>query len=142
MLPVIIKRNRFPYRDEFISRDILSSFFNDGADYSVPAVNIKESENNFEIDLAAPGLKKEDFQIKLEKNILTISSKKEVEKNENEPNFMRKEFSFGSFCRSFSLPESVDSENIKASHENGILKLELPKFDKAKVKAIKEIMIS
>lgn len=142
MLPVIIKRNRFPYRDELISRDLLSSFFNDGADYSVPAVNIMENENNFEIELAAPGLKKEDFQIKLEKNVLTISSKKEIEKNENGPNFMRKEFEYSSFCRSFTIPESVDSEKIKATHDNGILKLELPKFDKAKVKPFKEIAIS
>lgn len=142
MLPVIIKRNRFPYREDLISRDLLSSLFNDGADYSVPAVNIKDNENNFEIELAAPGLKKEDFQIKLEKNVLTISSKKEIEKNENGPNFMRKEFSYSSFCRSFSIPESVDSEKIKAMHDNGILKLELPKFDKAKVKPFKEIAIS
>ena len=143
MLPVIRKRIYFPHvGDDFFGKDFLSTFFSDGADYSVPAVNIKENENNFEIDLAAPGVNKEDFSINLEKNILTISSGKEVDKEEKGENFMRKEFGFASFTRSFSVPESVNTERIKASHKNGILKIELPKMDEAKVKQLKSIKIS
>jgi len=143
MLPVLRKRSYFPYyRDEFFGKDLLSSFFSDGADYTVPAVNIKEAESHFEIEVAAPGVSKEDFKVKLEKNILTVTSEKEMKKDEEKGNFMRKEFSYNSFCRSFSIPETVDVEKIKASHKDGILVIELPKVDEAKIKFNKEIKVS
>lgn len=143
MLPVLRKRSNFPYyRDDFFAKDLISSFFSDGADYSVPAVNIKENENHFEIEVAAPGLSKEDFKVKLEKNILSVTSEKEIKKDEEKENFMRKEFSYNSFCRSFSIPETVDVENIKASHKNGILIIELPKLDEVKTKFNREIKVS
>jgi HSP20 family protein len=143
MLPVIRKRSYFPYyRDDFFGKDLISSFFSDGADYSVPAVNIKENENHFQIEVAAPGLNKEDFKIKLEKNILTVTSEKETKKDEVKENFMRKEFSYNSFCRSFSIPETVDVEKINATHKNGILSIELPKHDEVKLKFNREIKVS
>ncbi len=143
MLPVMRKRVLFPtYNDDFFGRNSLSSFFSDGADYSVPAVNIKENEKNFEIEVAAPGLSKADFKINMEKNVLTVSSEKKVNKEAEQDNFMKKEFCYNSFSRSFSIPETVDTEKIKASHENGILKIELPKQEEAKLKHKHEIKIS
>jgi len=143
MLPVMRKRVYTPgYFNNFSNRDLLSNFFSDGADYTVPAVNIKENENGFTIEVAAPGLNKEDFNIKLEKDILTVSSENENKKEEGSDNFMRREFAFKTFSRSFSIPETIDQNKIKASHNNGILTMELPKLDEAKVKKAKIIKIS
>ena len=143
MLPVLRKKSYYPYyRDEFFSKNLLSSFFSDGADYSVPAVNIKEDENNFEIEVAAPGLSKDDFKVTMEKNILTVSSEKELKKEEEKENFLSKEFSYNSFCRSFSVPDTIDVDKIKATHQNGVLKIELPKRDEAKTKVNREIKVS
>lgn len=143
MLPVVRKRSYAPrYSDTFFGNDLLSGFFSDGADYSVPAVNIKENENSFDIEMAAPGLNKEDFNIKIEKDILTISSEIENKNETEKEKFTRKEFSFKSFKRSFSIPETVEVDKIKATHKNGILNLELPKLDEAKVKKAKTIKIS
>ncbi len=143
MLPVMRKRVYTPgYFNHFANSDLLSNFFSDGADYTVPAVNIKENENGFTIEVAAPGLNKEDFNIKLEKDVLTVSSENENKNEEIKENFMKKEFSFKSFSRSFSIPETVDQNKIKASHNNGILTIELHKMDEAKVKKSKIIKIS
>lgn len=143
MLPVLRKRAYSPfYRDDFFGNAIISSLFSDGADYSVPAVNIKETENHFEIEVAAPGLGKEDFKINLEKNILTVKSEKEVKKDEKSENYTRREFGYNSFCRSFSVPETVDVDKIKASHNNGILVIELPKSEKLINKLKREITVS
>lgn len=143
MLPVMRKRVLFPtYNDDFFGRNSLSSFFSDGADYSVPAVNIKENDKNFEIEVAAPGLNKEDFKVNLEKTILTVSSEKAINTDAEQDNFMRKEFSYNLFSRSFSIPETIDTEKIKASHKNGVLKIELPKLEEAKLKHKQEIKIS
>lgn len=143
MLPVMRKRVYTPgYFNNYASRDLVSNFFNDGADYTIPAVNIKENETNFLIEVAAPGLNKEDFNIKIEKDVLTVSSENEEKSEENKDNFMKKEFSFKSFSRAFSIPETVDQNKVKASHNNGILEIELPKLDEAKVKKAKTIKIS
>lgn len=143
MLPTIKKRVLFPtYNDDFLGRNSFSSIFSDGADYTVPAVNIKENDKNFEIEVAAPGLSKQDFKVNVEKNVLTVSSEKEVKNGDEKDNFTRKEFSYNSFTRSFSIPESVEMEKIKASHKNGILKIELPKLEEAKLNHKQEIKIS
>lgn len=143
MLPVMRKRVYTPgYLNNHSNRDMLSNFFSDGADYTVPAVNIKENENGFTIEVAAPGLNKEDFNIKLEKDILTVSSEDENKKDENNESFTRREFTFKSFSRSFSIPETIDQNKIKASHMNGILILELQKLDEAKMKKAKTIKVS
>lgn len=104
-----------------------------------PSVNISEREDQYLIELAAPGLAKEDFELKVEKDLLTVSSKKEVSSESSENNFTRREFNFTSFSRSFHLPEEVDNNNIKATYSDGILKIELPKnveLIKNKVKTI------
>ena len=142
MLPAMRKRTYVPsVFDHFFGRDLLSPFFNDGADYSVPAVNIRESETSYEIELAVPGMNRDDLKINLENDILTISSENKSDKEEKTEDYMRREFSYKSFSRSFSLPDTVDSEKIKATHSNGILKLELPKM-KEEVKKSKTIKIS
>ena len=128
--------------------DVFQNFFdNDSVDFFNrrgldPAANILEHPDSFELDLAAPGLKKDDFKIHLENNVLTISSEVKDEKEEEEKNFTRKEFHYNSFSRSFTLPRSVDLEKIKADYENGILIVMLPKKDDARVDLKKEIKIS
>lgn len=108
---------------------------------SVPAVNLKENEKSFEIHMAAPGLNKEDFKIKVDNNILTISNESKSEKEEEEQGkFTRREYAYNKFERSFTLPESADIERIEAKYENGELKLNLPKKED-KIDKVREINI-
>mgnify|MGYP001095616126 CR=1 FL=1 len=110
---------------------------------TIPEVNVKESDNAFEIEMAVPGMKKDDFNIKLENNMLTISSEKKEEKKEGEGQYARREFSYQSFQRSFSLPENlVDSDKIDATYHDGILQLMLPKREHARPRAKRSIKIS
>lgn len=109
---------------------------------SIPAVNIKDNEKDFTVSIAAPGLKKEDFKIALNHNVLTISSEQKSEKEEKEEGkFTRREYSYSSFSRSFTIPDTVETDQIDAKYENGELKILLPKKEKA-VKVTKEIAIN
>lgn len=94
---------------------------------TVPAVNISENDKDFVVELAAPGMKKDDFQVDLERNVLTISSEQKDEKQEEGKHFTRKEFSYQSFQRSFTLPESVNQDKIEATYNDGVLKIILHK---------------
>jgi len=96
-----------------------------------PAVNIIDNETNFEIELAIPGFKKDNFNIEIDDNVLTISSEKKSEDTVDENNYTRKEFLFSSFSRAFTLPETIDEAKIKANYEDGILRLSLPKKEEA-----------
>ncbi len=109
----------------------------------IPAVNIQETEDNFMLALAAPGKSKKEFNIELDNNVLTISSKDKEEKtkSESERNFTRKEFSFNNFKRAFSLPETVEGEKISAAYKNGVLEINLPKKEEAKQQAKRMIEI-
>lgn len=118
--------------DEFLTREYASF---------VPAVNISEDEGKYNLELSAPGFEKEDFKIELKKGMLTISGEHKTEKETKEKNFSRKEFSYGSFQRSFSLPEGIDEEAVEAKYENGILRISLAKWEDPK-KAPREIKIS
>jgi HSP20 family protein len=100
---------------------------------TVPAVNVTETKENFMVTLAVPGMKKEDFDIRMDGNMLTISCEKEETKEEKEMEFNRKEYNYSSFSRSFTLPEEVMKEKIDAVYENGELKLMLPKTEKARI---------
>ncbi len=96
-----------------------------------PAVNIRENEKDFELELAAPGRNKENFNIEIDHEVLTVSYEvKEVE-SEKEKNYTRREFTYSTFKRSFTLPETVDSERIDAKYVDGVLKLTLPKKEEA-----------
>ncbi len=127
--------------DNLLSRDWPSLLDNPGFK-SVPAVNVKESETGYHIEMAAPGMKKEDFRISLENGLLEISSEAKSEQNEKKENFTMKEFHYSSFKRSFTMPEQVDEGRISASYADGILKLDLPKKESAKPVAPKTISIS
>jgi HSP20 family protein len=110
---------------------------------TLPSVNIKESAEEFEVEVAAPGFSKEEFKIELNNDLLTISSEKKMENETKEgENFTRREFSYQSFCRSFTLPNTVASDKIGAKYENGILKVSIPKKEEAKPKPAKQIEIS
>lgn len=127
--------------DNFFGRD-LSDFLQDDFKGSIPAVNIKEEANTFQIEVAAPGLNKENFDIKVDDKVLTISGNKEESKEEKDEKFNRKEFSYTSFQRSFHLPEMVDAEKIEAHYKDGILQISVPKREEAKMKEAKRISIS
>lgn len=136
--------NQFPSLIEnFFGRDINDFFNSNGpALRNVPAVNVVEHTDGFRIEVAAPGLKREDFKLHLNHNNLTISSSQETSKEEKEgEKFTRQEFSYTSFQRTFTLPNSVDSENIKANYADGVLKIEIPKREEAKVKPARQIEI-
>ncbi len=117
----------------------LGDFF--GKRFSDPAANIIENNDSFRLEIAVPGLNKDDFRINLENNILTISAELEDEKREEGKNYSRKEFYYGSFSRAFTLPKTIDLEKIKADYQNGILCVILPKKDEARVETKKEIKI-
>ena len=118
--------------NEFFNRSI-SDVVGSDLSNSYPAENIHESKDNFEIALAAPGLTKEDFEIHLEKNQLSISAKKETVQKEEGVKFTRREFNYTNFKRTFTLPETVDTEKINATYESGVLQLLLPKKTEVKI---------
>ena len=143
-MKTVIKKNTTPYLpsvfDELLNTDWLGGRVNNYT--STPAVNIVENDTNFIIQVAVPGLKKENFNIKLDNDLLTISSNVEKEDSvKKEGKFTRKEFIFNSFKRSFNLPDSVKKTHISASYENGILLLELPKKEEAQVQPSRMIEI-
>lgn len=108
---------------------------------TLPSVNIKEDDNQFDVEVAAPGLEKKDFNIEIDNDVLQISSEKKVENEKKENKYTRREFSYQSFCRSFTLPNTVDSEKIKAQYKDGILNITIPKREEAKPKPAKKIEI-
>jgi len=108
----------------------------------MPAVNIKEDDKKFTLDLAVPGIDKKDLKIELNEDVLTISSERKEEKEENREDYKRREFSYSSFCRSFALPENVNRDKIEANYKDGILTVVLPKQHEDNSKVTKEIKIS
>jgi HSP20 family protein len=108
---------------------------------TVPAVNIVETNDNFEIEVAAPGYSKEDFKVELQHNQLKISSSKENKEQNNSVRFTKREFDYTNWERVFTLPNTIQSENIEGHYENGILHLVIPKKEEAKVKPPKTIEI-
>jgi HSP20 family protein len=118
--------------------DVLDTIFNESflshnPTEQVPAVNIIETENGFAIELAAPGLKKEDFKISLDKNVLSVAAEVKADENAQPKKYSKKEFGYTSFSRSFTLPQTVDQTNIDAAYADGILTLTLAKKEEAKL---------
>jgi HSP20 family protein len=125
----LIKRSEWP-----LGGSLLSDFFDDDrflnrlSGYnSVPAVNVRESDNSFNIEMAAPGYHKEDFSVSCDNGMLTISAERKQENEVKEDNYTRREFGFSSFSRSFTLPTNTNEDDIKANYEDGILKLSIAK---------------
>lgn len=111
---------------------------------TIPAANVKENEDGFIVELAAPGKQKGDFKIELNHNVLSISSENKVENEEKDEkgNYTRREFSYSSFQRSFVLPNSVDADKISANYENGLLSISIPKKEEVKKKPVRNIEIA
>jgi len=109
---------------------------------SLPAVNIMEDEKRFSLDLAVPGIDKKDLKIEINEDVITISSERKDEKEENGDNYKRREFSYSSFCRSFYLPENVNKDKIEANYRDGILTVTLPKEKEEKTKVSRQINIA
>jgi len=122
-----------PFFSDVFDSILNDSFLSDKLSSRVPAVNISETETQFHIELAAPGLKKEDFKISLDKNVLSVSADKKVENVEEGKRFSKREYSYNSFTRSFTLPEVADPGKIEAEYADGILKLNITKKEEAKV---------
>ena len=124
-----------PWFNDVFDSIVNDSFFNDRFVSKVPAVNIAETENEFHIELAAPGLKKDDFKISLEKNVLSVSAEKKTENVEEGKKYSKREYSYNSFVRSFTLPETADHTKIEAEYNDGILKLNVAKKEEAKIQS-------
>ncbi len=132
--------------DDFLTRGLFQMPFNAVINQNtVPAVNVKETNTTFELELAAPGMEKKDFKVELEQNTLVISAQKEnkAEEKSEDGKYSRKEFSYQSFRRSFNLPEDlVKADEISANYNEGILHVMVPKKEPAKPKLLKQISIT
>jgi HSP20 family protein len=120
----------------------IPSAFLTGARTQMPSANIQEKDDQFILELSAPGLKREDFKIDLEDGVLTISSEKEEEKKDEDKNYKSREFSYSSFSRSFSLPDNTAEDKINAKYTDGILHVTIPKKEARIKKPKKEIKVS
>jgi HSP20 family protein len=148
----LMKNNRdlFPaipsFFEDMLSKDWMSWPFNrNNANSSVPAINVRETKDAYELEVAAPGMTKEDFKVELDNNMLVISAEKEnrQEDRDDKGDYTRREFSYQSFVRTFSLPERlVKGDKIAARYHDGILAISIPKTEEAKVKQVKQIEIS
>ena len=109
------------------------TFFNDRMVTRVPAVNLAETTDHYHVELAAPGLKKQDFKLSLDRNVLNISVETQSENNEENKRYNKREFLYSSFVRSFTLPDAADHNRIEASYEDGILKVAIAKKEEEKL---------
>ena len=128
--------------ENFFGRDLFDLGNVAAAGATLPSVNIKETKDNFIVEVAAPGMRKNDFKVRLENNQLIISSEKESSDEKSDQEYTRKEFSYESFQRTFTLPQSAVSENITAKYQDGVLDITIPKKEEEKQKPSKEIKIS
>lgn len=143
------KRNGglFPtFMDDFFNNDRFLLNFKAGLpvlDFqnTLPDANIVENKNDYQIELAAPGLEKKDFNIEIKNGILTIRAEKEEETKSENKNYLSREFSYSSLYRSFVLPDNLLSEKIDAKYENGVLKLKLPKSEVSVAEPVKHIKV-
>ncbi len=127
--------------EDFFNRDLLNFFGNESWAAS-PSVNVKEDANRFLLELAAPGLKREDFKIEVDHQVLSLSSERKEEKTEEDENYRRREFNYASFQRTFQLPDEVDSDKITATYEDGVLLVTLPKKEEVVTNKKRKIEIS
>ena len=127
--------------DHFFNRDLSHVLGNDSMD-TVPSINVLEGNDGFSLEVAAPGFPKDAFTVDVENDLLNISAELKTGNNTEDDRYTRREYSYGSFKRSFTLPDFVDGNKIDASYSEGILKIFIPKKDEAKVKAARMIKIS
>jgi HSP20 family protein len=141
MLPTITRRNFRPFYMPSIFNDDFFPVLSNSTS-SMPAVNIREDDKNYVLDLAVPGIDKKDLKIDINEDVLTISSETKTESEESKDGYKRKEFSYSEFCRSFYIPENVKREKIEANYKDGVLSVSLPKQEEEKNKITRKIEIS
>lgn len=145
LFPSLISKSVNNLFDDFLTKDLFDwtdrNFAALGS--NLPSVNLKETDSKIEVEMAAPGMKREDFKVEIDNNTLMISSEKEEEKEETrkKDNFIRKEFNYQSFYRSFYLPENVDENKIEATYKDGILHVIIAKKPGSEKKILKSIPI-
>lgn len=128
--------------DDLWTKDLFNWSTENTAEGTLPAVNIREDNDNYELEVAAPGLTKKDFHVELNDDKLIISAEKDEKYEENETNYARREFSYQSFKRTFALPERmVNGDKISARYDDGVLHITIPKTEEAKAKSPKQIEI-
>lgn len=156
LIPTVKTGNKKPMESNFNLLPSLPSWFDDmlgkglGTEFmsnfntgiTLPAVNVIDTDNEFMVDMAVPGLKKSDFDINIDNHILSIGVESKSEHDEKTENYTRREFGYSSFKRTFAIPESVNVDKISADYSDGILKVHLPKKAEAKKKPLKKIKIS
>lgn len=156
LIPTVKTGNKKPTESNFNLLPSLPSWFDDilgkglGTEFmsnfytglTLPAVNVVNSDSEFVIDMAVPGMKKSDFEILIDNHVLSIGVETKTENNENSKNYTRREFGYSSFKRTFAIPDSVNADKILADYSDGILKIHLPKKEEAKKKPMKKIKIS
>jgi HSP20 family protein len=136
-------KHSFPnIMENFFGKDIFDLISNNGHTSSLPAVNILEGKEDYRIEVAAPGLKKSDFHLDIENNLLKISAESHQDNTNKEEKYTRREFSYNTFQRAFTLPQLVETDKITAKYEDGILKIHIPKKEEAKEKPARTIKIS
>jgi HSP20 family protein len=141
MLPTITRKSFRPfYLSNLFDDDFFPVLHNSTS--SMPAVNIKEDEKNYSLELAVPGMDKNDLKIDINEDVMTISSESKHETEEKRDGYKRKEFSYSSFCRTFYIPENVNRDKIEANYRDGILTVGLPKQEEEKSKIARQINIS
>ncbi|MAX69851.1 MAG: heat-shock protein [Flavobacteriaceae bacterium] len=131
------------WMDDIINENFGNEFlsnFNTGI--TLPAVNVLDNDNEYVVEMAIPGMKKSDFNINVENDVLSISAESNIEEEETKENYTRREFGYSSFKRTFSLPKTVETDKIEAKYEDGLLNVVLPKRDEAKKKPLKQIEVS
>src|SRR6056297_794569 len=139
MIPMLRNKRFLPnFDDDFFGKDFFPSVFDFENNPTIPEVNVRETKDNYVIEVAAPGLNKKDFNVDLQNNVLTISSEKKKEDEDKDENYLRREFSYSSFQRSFSLPEGINADQVKAKHEDGILYVTVPKVEEKKKEESKQ----
>ncbi len=137
-----INRSYAPaYWDDFFNDKFFNQVKNTGAGETRPAVNISEDDKAYTIEVAVPGIARDKFNLEIENDVLTLSSEQKENKDEQKQNYLRREFSYQSFKRSFELPETIDQEQINATFDAGILILSLPKKEEELQKAPRQIEV-
>ena len=146
-MSTLVKRNGFTFPtlvNDLLDTNLLDfngDVFNWPNFKNVPSVNVTETPKEYKIEVAAPGLERKDFKVEMENGMLNISSEKQDEKEEKGKDWVRKEFSYNQFARSFQIPENILADKIDAKYENGILKVVLPKKEVTLVNPKKEIKV-
>jgi len=142
----LIKRSDWP---STLGGSLLSDFFDDDrffnsrwlSGHNMPAVNVKETDKTYEVELAVPGYDKKDFNISVDNGLLTVSAEKREEKEQKQDNYTRREFGFTSFSRAFNLPVNTNDEDVQAKYEDGILRLTISKKEEPQGKLKKAIQV-